>query len=122
MAAGRQDQPGLPHCGGDLPTIPLPRPFLKVIEAAYIARVQPWMIRYWIRKGALRRYGAARRTLIYRDDLLALLERQYELKQQGPKLGWVRNTGPHIHSAATARTPTQVRWRALVIRVDLSDD
>ena len=87
---GAKIQRVCPHCGHELPVIPLPRPFLKVIEAAYIARVQPWVIRDWFRKGWLRRYGTARRALVSQDELLTLLEREYELGQQGQVLNAAR--------------------------------
>jgi hypothetical protein len=49
------------------------RPLVSLGEAAVIARVSPSTIKRRLREGRLHRYGTARRALVSRAELLALL-------------------------------------------------
>lgn len=73
-----------------------------MIEASWVARVQPWRIRQWFRTGALRRYLTPRRALIGQDELLKLVERDYTFDEQSQALIESRKRSRMRKKAASA--------------------
>lgn len=50
-----------------------PGDYLSVAEAAAVARVSPYTIRRWVKRGELTRHEAGTRVLVKRGELEALL-------------------------------------------------